>query len=94
MLRPHNTQDTGNSQVLKLLPDGSLVRVAGTGAPGSGPTGLNQPFGLALDTTTGTLYICDVTNQVGTAARVGSTAAWPQCSRCAVHTCSTVLRHL
>jgi len=61
--------DAANDRVRKVSPAGIITTIAGTGHPGfsgdNGPAGsaqLNQPYGVALDTS-GNLYIADFGNQ-------------------------------
>src|SRR5580658_9228323 len=61
--------DAANARVRKVSPAGIITTIAGTGQPGfsgdNGPAGsaqLNQPYGVALDSS-GNLYIADFGNQ-------------------------------
>ena len=60
--------DTGNQRIRELLPDGTIVTVAGNGSQGPGGDGgqataaqLNLPTGFALDSA-GNIYIADQGN--------------------------------
>ncbi len=60
--------DAGDHRIRRISPSGTIETIAGTGAPGfSGDGGpakaaqLNQPYGLAVDST-GNLYIADLGN--------------------------------
>jgi len=60
--------DAGNNRVRAIAPNGTITTIAGTGVNGfsgdGGPANqaqLNQPYGLALDTS-GNLYIADLGN--------------------------------
>jgi DNA-binding beta-propeller fold protein YncE len=62
--------DTENHLIRKVIPaEGKIIRVAGTGRKGSAGVGgppqeaeLNQPHGVYIHPTTGTLYIADSSN--------------------------------
>jgi DNA-binding beta-propeller fold protein YncE len=62
--------DPYNNEVEKVTPHGTLSIVAGTGAAGAPTPGratkseLDQPYGVAVDPTTGDLYIADYDNNV------------------------------
>lgn len=55
--------DSRNHRILKLnLTDNTLQLVVGTGTAGSDNISLNYPLGIAVDETTGSLYVADSQN--------------------------------
>jgi uncharacterized protein (TIGR03437 family) len=62
--------DYRNHQIDKLLPDGTVVAIAGTGVPSyagdGGPAAVaqfNQPYGIAIDSSA-SIYVADYANEV------------------------------